>query len=415
MLAAMLAGYVYSTYPIADWRMVLILSFLAIIAETFLVQMPGIGSISVAFAITFAAIILGGPMTGIIVSIIGLIFSRPYVEGRGYIHLFNTPAYKSFFNISQNILYTGLAGLVYQVLHNRFIYFGEIEPISVIGSMSTFVIVNTSLMTLLIITLNGGKLLNIWYENFRGIILSVMAVGFLGIIVAIAYENYGPGAVVLFFIPLMLSRYSFKLYIDMRKNYYDTVKALINAIEAKDAYTSGHAARVGEYAVAIATEMNLSQKQIERIKNAALLHDIGKIGINDNILNKTERLSDLEYEVIKRHPAIGYEIIRDIGFLKDVMDIVRNHHERWDGKGYPDGLKGHQISIETSVLTIADSFDAMTTDRPYREALSEQAAIAEIIKYSGTQFNPDIIDVAVRALKKCYIESEKTKKDRGIA
>jgi len=350
VLAAMLAGYIYSTYTISDWRMVFILSFLAIIAETFLVQMPGIGSISVAFAITFAAIILGGPFTGIIVSVTGLLFSRPYVEGRGYIHLFNTPAYKTFFNISQNILYTGLADLVYDVLHNRFLYLGEIEPISLIGSMSIFVIVNTSLMTLLIISLNGGKMLNIWYENFRGIILSVMAVGFLGIIVAIAYDKYGPGAVVLFFIPLMLSRYSFKLYVDMRKNYYDTVKALINAIEAKDSYTSGHAARVGDYAVAIATEMNMSQRQIERIKNAALLHDIGKIGINDNILNKTERLSDLEYEVIKSHPAIGYDIISDIGFLKDVMDIVRNHHERWDGKGYPDGLKGSQIPILIHLL-----------------------------------------------------------------
>jgi len=379
VLAAMLAGYIYSTYTISDWRMVFILSFLAIIAETFLVQMPGIGSISVAFAITFAAIILGGPFTGIIVSVTGLLFSRPYVEGRGYIHLFNTPAYKTFFNISQNILYTGLAGLVYHVLHNRFLYLGEIEPISVVGSMSTFVIVNTSLMTLLIITLNGGKVLNIWYENFRGTILSVMAVGFLGIIVAIAYDKYGPGAVVLFFIPLMLSRYSFKLYVDMRKNYYDTVKALINAIEAKDSYTSGHAARVGD------------------------------------ILNKTERLSDLEYEVIKSHPAIGYDIISDIGFLKDVMDIVRNHHERWDGKGYPDGLKGSQIPIETCVLTIADSFDAMTTDRPYREALSEQQAIDEIIKYSGTQFNPSIVDVAVSALKKCKVEPKQTKKDKGIA
>jgi putative nucleotidyltransferase with HDIG domain len=402
-------------FPVYNWKMVSVFIILAIISETFMVKLPGIGGVSVAFAITFATIIEGGPLSGVIVSALGIALSRPYVEDIGYIHIFNTPLYKTLFNISQNILYTGLAGLVYVFLHNRFIYLGEIEPISVMGSMLTFLVVNTFFMTLLIITLNGGRFLDIWYENFRGIILSVTAVGLLGIIIAVAYEKYGAGAVVLFFIPLMLSRYSFKLYVDMRKNYYDTVKALINTIEAKDSYTSGHAARVGEYAVAIATEMNMSLKQVDRIRNAALLHDIGKIGINDNILNKEEKLSDLEFEVIKRHPSIGYDIISDIGFLSDVMSIVRNHHERWDGKGYPDGLKGEEISLETCVLTIADSFDAMTTDRPYRKALTVEEALDEIRKNSGTQFNPDIVEISVKVLKGYGTSIEKDNKDKGIA
>ncbi len=264
----------------------------------------------------------------------------------------------------------------------------------------TFLLVNTLIMTFLIITLSGGKFFYIWSDNFRGTIINVMAVGLLGVIVALAYDNYGAGAVVLFFIPLMLSRYSFKLYVDMRKNYYDTVKALINAIEAKDPYTSGHANRVGEYSVAIAQEINLGAKQIEIIKNAALLHDIGKIGIDDRILNKQERLSDLELEVIKNHPSIGYDIIKDIGFLKDVMNIVKHHHEKWDGSGYPMGLKGSEIPIETTILTISDAYDAMTTDRPYRKALSSEEAIKELRKHTGTQFNPEIIDKAVEILRK---------------
>jgi putative nucleotidyltransferase with HDIG domain len=413
--AIVFLGILMVYFPVYDWKMVAILSALAIVAETFLVQMPGIGAISVAFAITFSAIILDGPLAGVVVSVLGVALSRPYVEGRGVIHIFNTPLYKTLFNISQNILYTGLAALVYVFLHNRFVYLGEIEPISVMGSMLTFLIANTFFMTLLIITLNGGKFLYVWGENFRGTVVNVMAVGLLGIIIAVAYERYGAGAVVLFFIPLMLSRYSFKLYVDMRKNYYDTVKALINAIEAKDSYTSGHAARVGEYAVAIATEMNMSLRQVDRIRNAALLHDIGKIGINDNILNKEEKLSDLEFEVIKRHPSIGYDIISDIGFLSDVMSIVRNHHERWDGKGYPDGLKGEEISLETCVLTIADSFDAMTTDRPYRKALTVEEALDEIRKNSGTQFNPDIVEISVKVLKSYGTSIEKDNKDKGIA
>jgi putative nucleotidyltransferase with HDIG domain len=400
-LAALLFLAVIMVYfDVDNWSMVALFCLFTIIAETFLVQIPGVGAISVSFAITLAAIILGGPLSAIIVSVCGILFSKPYVEGRGYVHILNTPIYKTVFNVSQNILYTGLAALVYLLLHSRFFFLGELDPVSITGSILTFLLVNTLIMTFLIITLSGGKFLYIWSDNFKGTIVNVMAVGLLGVIVAIAYENYGAGAVVLFFIPLMLSRYSFKLYVDMRKNYYDTVKALINAIEAKDPYTSGHANRVGEYSVAIAQEINLTAKQIEIIKNAALLHDIGKIGIDDRILNKQERLSELELEVIKNHPSIGYDIIKDIGFLKDVMNIVKHHHEKWDGSGYPMGLKGSEIPIETTILTISDSYDAMTTDRPYRKALSSEEAIKELLKYSGTQFNPEIIDKAIETLRK---------------
>ena len=400
LTALLFVSAIMLLFEVENWRMVALFSLFTIIAETFLVQIPGVGAISVSFAITLAAIILGGPLSAVIVSVCGIIFSKPYVEGRGYVHVLNTPLYKTAFNVSQNILYTGLAALVYIALHQRFFFLGELDPVSITGSILTFLLVNTLIMTFLIITLSGGKFLYIWSENFRGTIVNVMAVGLLGVIVAIAYDNYGAGAVVLFFIPLMLSRYSFKLYVDMRKNYYDTVKALINAIEAKDPYTSGHANRVGEYSVAIAQEINLSSKQIEIIKNAALLHDIGKIGIDDRILNKQERLSDLELEVIKNHPSIGYDIIKDIGFLKDVMNIVKHHHEKWDGSGYPQGLKGSEIPIETTILTISDAYDAMTTDRPYRKALSSEEAVKELLKYSGTQFNPEIIDKAIETLRK---------------
>ncbi|MBV1758830.1 MAG: HD domain-containing protein [Dethiosulfatibacter sp.] len=400
LMALLFLVVIMLSFNVDNWSMVALFSLFTIIAETFLVQIPGVGAISVSFAITLAAIILGGPLSAIIVSVCGIVFSKPYVEGRGYVHIFNTPVYKTIFNVAQNILYTGLAALVYLVLHSRFFFLGELDPVSITGSIMTFLLVNTLIMTFLIITLSGGKFFYIWSDNFRGTIVNVMAVGLLGVIVALAYDNYGAGAVVLFFIPLMLSRYSFKLYVDMRKNYYDTVKALINAIEAKDPYTSGHANRVGEYSVAIAQEINLSPKQIEIIKNAALLHDIGKIGIDDRILNKQERLSDLELEVIRNHPSIGYDIIKDIGFLKDVMNIVKHHHEKWDGSGYPMGLKGSEIPIETTILTISDSYDAMTTDRPYRKALSSEEAIKELLKYSGTQFNPEIIDKAIETLRK---------------
>ncbi|SHJ02980.1 HDIG domain-containing protein [Dethiosulfatibacter aminovorans DSM 17477] len=413
-LAVSMVIYLNSNYVINNWNIVIIMGILSVIAETFMVKIPGIGGVSVAFAIVFSTIIMEGPLAGVIVSAIGITFCRPYVDDIGYVHILNTPIYKTVFNISQNILYAGTSALVYVYLHSRFYYLGDIDPVSAVGTMATFLFVNTLLMTFLIHFLSGGRFLDIWSENFKGMIVSVAAVGLLGIIIAKAHDSYGLGAVVMFFIPLMLSRYSFKLYVDMRANYYDTVKALINTIEAKDPYTSGHAARVGKYAVAIAKEMKLKPSQIDTIKNAALLHDIGKIGVNDNVLNKKERLTDEEFDIIKSHPSVGYDIIKDIGFLHNVMDIVKHHHERWDGTGYPDGLSGEDLPLETTILTVADSFDAMVTDRPYRKALSVETALGEIVRCAGTQFNPGIVAVSIKVLQRYEKDIESVNREIEI-
>ncbi|HAS91275.1 MAG TPA: phosphohydrolase [Clostridiales bacterium] len=162
--------------------------------------------------------------------------------------------------------------------------------------------------------------------------------------------------------------------------------------------------RVSAYAEAIARQVGLPQSKIDLIKSAALLHDIGKIGIDKNILNKTGKLKKEECEKIKSHPEIGATIIADLSYLSNITDIIRHHHERNDGKGYPDGLCHSNISLETSILTIADSFDAMTTDRPYRSALSLESALQEIKNNEGTQFNPDIVDDATIALKKAFFK-----------
>jgi putative nucleotidyltransferase with HDIG domain len=235
-------------------------------------------------------------------------------------------------------------------------------------------------------------------------LINVILVGLLGIVLAFAYYSYGSGGLLLFFIPLLLARYTFKLYLDMRKNYFETLNVLVRAIEASDPYTSGHSMRVSAYAEAIARQVGLPQSKIDLIKSAALLHDIGKIGIDKNILNKTGKLKKEECEKIKSHPEIGATIIADLSYLSNITDIIRHHHERNDGKGYPDGLCHSNISLETSILTIADSFDAMTTDRPYRSALSLESALQEIKNNEGTQFNPDIVDDAIIALKKAFFK-----------
>jgi len=176
----------------------------------------------------------------------------------------------------------------------------------------------------------------------------------------------------------------------------DTIHALNEALHAKDAYTGGHTGRVEQYAVDLAAAYGLPLADCELIRTAALLHDIGKIGIPDDILNKPGRLTRAEYELIQEHSSIGAKILGNVKSLKRVSQIIIQHHERYDGSGYPNRLKGDEISIEASILMVSDSYDAMTTDRPYRKALTNEQAICELNKFSGTQFHP--------MLAKCFIE-----------
>jgi len=190
------------------------------------------------------------------------------------------------------------------------------------------------------------------------------------------------------------------LYNDLRQSFLDTIEALIQAIEAKDPYTSGHSRMVTKYSLEIAKYLELSPKQVEMIKFCGLLHDIGKIGIKDTLLNKPSTLSREEYEVIKKHPVIGKKIIEKVEFLKEGLPLIYHHHERYDGKGYPDGLKGEEIPLLARILSVADAFDAMVSNRPYRKALSVEEAIGELKKNAGTQFDPLIVQIFCMILKK---------------
>lgn len=187
----------------------------------------------------------------------------------------------------------------------------------------------------------------------------------------------------------------------MRDNYLYTVKALANAIEAKDKYTKGHCDRVTKYALKVAKVMNISEGDINNLEFACLLHDIGKIGVPGDIINKPGKLTSEEFEYIKQHPSIGYDIIKDVEFLKSSAEILVQHHERLDGRGYPRGLETDSINLLAQILSVADSFDAMTSSRPYRTSyLSTDQAIEELEKNKGTQFNDEIVNVFVGIIKK---------------
>jgi putative nucleotidyltransferase with HDIG domain len=178
----------------------------------------------------------------------------------------------------------------------------------------------------------------------------------------------------------------------LRTAYVQTIRALAEAVDAKDAYTRGHSERVGVYASKIAREMNFAKDFIERVYIAGLLHDVGKIGVRDAVITKPDRLTPEEYLEIKQHPEIGARILEPVDFLKDVAPCVRHHHEWYDGssRGYPDQLRGDQIPLPSRIILVADTVEAMTSDRPYRKALTLEAVVSEIHKYSGSQFDPNV-------------------------
>ncbi|MDP4092414.1 MAG: HD domain-containing protein [Bacillota bacterium] len=190
------------------------------------------------------------------------------------------------------------------------------------------------------------------------------------------------------------------LYESGKKHFVNSINALVATIEAKDKYTEGHSLRVSKYTACVAEKLELSKEQINDIRIAGILHDIGKIGINDNILLKPGKLTSDEYEEIKRHPSISNRILHHIGFSERALNAVAYHHERYDGKGYPFGIAGEDISLEAQIIAVADAYDAMTSRRPYREPMSCDEAFSELIANKRTQFNPKVVDAFLEVREK---------------
>jgi len=190
-----------------------------------------------------------------------------------------------------------------------------------------------------------------------------------------------------------------RLYESLENSYLETIKALVSAVEAKDPYTKGHSQRVRRYAIQIARHLNLSLNDLKELNYAGYLHDIGKIGISDFLLSKPSSLTTHEYELMKEHPNIGYNMIRDISHLTRASYIIRSEHEKFDGTGYPNGLRKHDIPVGARIIAVADAYDAMTTYRPYRKALSRKEAIKRLKENAGSQFDPRIVKAFLKAIR----------------
>src|SRR3989338_343016 len=195
----------------------------------------------------------------------------------------------------------------------------------------------------------------------------------------------------------------FKAQEDLKTNHVETILSLVLTQEAKDSYTYGHSERVKQYALVIARELGLPKEEMEIIARGAKLHDIGKVGIKDEVLFCKGKLTEEQMVIIKTHPKKGVMILEPLKFLNDEKMIVCHHHERYDGKGYPDGLKGEEIPLGARIVCVADAFDAMRSQRSYRESLTKEKIIVQLMSAAGTQFDPKVINALVVNLDKLYV------------
>lgn len=373
------------------WLVLIFFLALSTFAEFIPVDLPIGGVISIGFPIDFVLILVYGPALAMLITALGALISE-IIERKVSWH-------KVIFNSSQFALTTGIAGLVYQYTGGIIgfqNFFRFIFPAALCAII--YCLINLVLVTKFISLDQGSRFTAVWRTNFQETLPTYLAEAPLGFLMAIVYVEVGIFGILLFFLPLLLARRSFELYTKMRKMYLDTIRALAAAIDAKDPYTKGHSERVAKTSVALAQELNLSGRDIENIEYTALLHDIGKIGIADNILGKNSSLTNKEFDKIKEHTVMGAKIIEPVDFLKDSYKAIYHHHERYDGKGYPDGIKSEDIPILARIIAVADAYDAMGSDRPYRKKLNMDEILKELKDQSGKQFDPEVVKALISVL-----------------
>jgi putative nucleotidyltransferase with HDIG domain len=312
---------------------------------------------------------------------------------------------KIAFNTGQMVLTFLLPALAYLALGGRPLL-GEpllagqftqmVVPLVVAATLG--IVVNFALGGLGYAMIHNLTLRRVWREAFSWVIASQIALGLLGLAIAQIMAIEGPLGFALFVVPLVVARQTHSRYLSLRETYAETVRSLVAALEAKDPYTKGHSVRVARITVAVARQMGFEDAEVERIEYAALLHDLGKIGISRSVLSKPGTLTDDEFDKIREHPDIAARILESVPFLEDVRPVVQDHHERVDGLGYGRGLVGEDLSMAARILAAADSYDAMTADRPYRGAMPQAAAVAELRANTGTQFDPDVVDALIAVL-----------------
>jgi putative nucleotidyltransferase with HDIG domain len=394
VLGFFLFAWLVREFPLQRFPEVLIFAFLIVVADSAQITLPrGGASICASSPFDLAAIVLLGPAAAVLVEAIASFFTEVVVQRRA--------AVKYAFNVPLLIATVGVAGVSYHAFPEAWKSLDSprfLVPLSVASVV--YFLVNTISVSLVIALRASQSAFHIWKQNYMWTFFHIFAFIPIAAMISLVYVAHGTWTLLLFLVPVFLARYSFKLYVEMKEAHIHTVAALTSAIDANDPYTHGHSYRVSRYVLRIGRALGLPARDLEILEYGALLHDIGKIAIKHDILLKKERLTDQEFLSLKQHPTVGAEIVENLKFLREAAVLVRYHHEQPNGRGYPEGLKGDDIPLGARIILVCDAFDAMTSDRPYRQGLPVDQVVAQIEKFRGEQFDAEIATVLVEMIRR---------------
>jgi putative nucleotidyltransferase with HDIG domain len=376
------------------------LTLVALLSETLAVAVnSGTGhrtTASVTFLPILAAIQLFGQTGAVALAIVTLPFAEVFVRRKD--------ALRATFNIAQVLVATTIAGTVFEVLGGEALQ-GPTTPdianqlLPFVGAGLTVIAINHAAVSLALTLSQGLPFRRVWQRllDNSGASLSDLLVSPVALAIAFLYVQFGLPGIVVVILPMLFIRYSYLNTARLRDANSDLLTALVKAIEVRDPYTSGHSVRVSGLARRIAEHMGLNRFLVDRIANAALLHDIGKVeAVYNDILRKPDALTAEERRIIESHVTKGEQLLRDLASVPDdVVKIVRHHHEREDGQGYPDGLKADEIPLGSKVIVVCDAVDAMLSDRPYRKALPLDAVREQLRLHTGSQFDHKVVTALV--------------------
>lgn len=367
------------------------------VAATHLIPITSRTVVSVSAGISFAMILLLGTSLATWTTGVG------YAIAYGYLTLYlkRWPWYTGAFNVGVYVLTTAGSALMYEAIGggSNSLLLSAQNAIALLLAGAAYFCINTGLVAILVSLRWEQDPWYTWVSMFEEVGAEYITLILMAILMAVVY-NYRWWAIFLMILPFIIVYHSLKTSQELRVQTIEAVQALADVVDNRDPYTFEHSRRIAEYAEGTARELGLPEEEIEVISLSARVHDLGKVGIRDDVLYKPEKLTEEEWQSMQQHVRIGAEIVERFPRYKEGRDIIFYHHERYDGDGYLAGLSRDDIPVGARIIAVADAYDAMTTDRPYRDALSHEVAIDELKRHSGSQFDPVVVGAFLKYLDK---------------
>ncbi|MCP4144128.1 MAG: HD domain-containing protein [bacterium] len=369
-----------------------------LIADTKMVQTQarGSGKVMSSRAFDLAMVVIFGPAVAAVMASTSALL-------RGFVFKTTSPR-KAMFNAAMMASACGMSGMAFNHLpwHHQTSDIRFLLPLFI--AMLIYSVVNTSLVAIVLSVDRGIPLREIWHRDFRwGTMSILMELPFAATIILL-YHQIGIWSLLIYLPIFILLTTAIRALKDMKEAHMTWLAVLATQLEADEPYTHGHSYRVARYSVLVGREMGVSPQGLVDLEYGALMHDIGKIQVTKDIVCKPGRLTENEFDTLAAHPEFGADIAEMLNLAPGAIDLIRHHHERPDGKGYPDKLSGDQITQGAAIVNVCDAFDAMTSNRSYRTALTVEAAISELKKYRGTQFNSDAVDALLGLVNRGEID-----------